>query len=208
MQPRLLPWKEGSVPDLPHEPSSGAEGLRTYLAGVLRDSRVTTAAVNAAYQPLLLLQTTHVMAAFAFSNGDMRTSYDNLYGSFKKYYAEQRGQWDALDLAFVFCVRPDVPNLDLFCSNVETDVYFCRKFVVPLSQPLDASLARLPFLPLTPLHGQSLRPPSAQTFLQQCGVPAVLAKFLVIQRDRSPEGIVDDCISGTFGEPRATSPRI
>jgi len=196
------------MPNLPHESPLVAEDLRTYLEGVLPGSRLTNATGDDAYQPLLLLQTTHVMAAFAFSNGDMRKSYNALYGSFKKYYADQHGQWDALDLAFVFCVRPDVPNLDRFCSNVETDVYFCRKFVVPLAPPLDASLARLPFLPLTPLHGQSLRPPSAQTFLQQCGVPAVLAKYLVVQRERSPEGIVDDCSSGTFGEPRDLKPAL
>ncbi len=194
------------MPHSPHNTHPSADSLRTYLASVLPSSRLTNASVDAAYEPLLLLQTTHALAAFAFSNGDMRETYDALYGSFKKYYAEMRGQWDALDLAFVFCVHPDVPNLDRFCSSVETDVYFCRKFVVPLAPPLSSSLARLPFLPLTPLKGQSLRPPSAQTFLQQCGVPAVLAKFLVVQRERSPEGIVEDCTSGNFGEPRELTP--
>ncbi|HSS21193.1 MAG TPA: SMC family ATPase [Pyrinomonadaceae bacterium] len=196
------------MPNLPHEFPPGADGVRTYLEGVLPDSLLTNATVDVGYQPLILLQTAHVMAAFAFSNGDLTKSYDALYGSFKKYYAEQHGQWDALDLAFVFCVLPDVPNLDHFCSRVETDVYFCRKFVVPLAPPLDASLARLPFLPLTPLHGRSLRPPSAQTFLQQCGVPAMLAKFLVVQRERSPEGIVEDCTDGRFGEPRDLTPAL
>ena len=190
------------MPSSPREFSSVAEGLRAYLHGILPDSRLDSAPVDAEHQPLVLLQTTHMMAAFAFSNGDMGKSYEALYGSFKNYYAEQHGKWDALDLAFVFCVRPDTPNLDRFCSRVETDVYFCRKFVVPLAEPLGASLARLPFLPLTPLSGQSLRPASTQTFLQQCGVPAVLAKFLVVQRARSPEGIVEDCTRGDFGEPR------
>lgn len=190
------------MPNLPPDPSSSVHGLREYLAGILPESQLTDASVHAGYEPLLLLRTKHVMAAFAFSNGDMTKSYDALYGSFKNYYSEQRGQWDALDLAFVFCVRPDVAHLDQFCSHVETDVYFCRKFVVPLADPLNQSLARLPFLPLSPLHGKSLRPPSAQTFLQRCGVPAVLAKYLVVQRERSAEGIVEDCTSGTFGQPR------
>ena len=82
-------------------------------------------------------------------------------------------------------------------------MYFCRKFVVPLASPVADALARLPFLPLTPVRGRSLRPPSAQTFLQQCGTPAVLAKYLVVQGQRSPETIVEDCLSGTFGEPKA-----
>jgi exonuclease SbcC len=142
------------------------------------------------------------MAAFAFSNGDLRKSYDALYRSFKEYYAIQRKEWDALDLAFVFCVRPELPDLDKFCSNVETDVYFCRKFVVSLTHPIGDALARLPFLPLIPLHGQSFRPPSAQTFLQQCGVGTKLARYLVVQGERSPERIVEDCVHGTFGAPQ------
>jgi len=141
------------MPRSPHNPHPFADNLRTYLASALPGSRLTNATVDAAYEPLLLLQTAHALAAFAFSNGDMRETYNTLYGSFKKYYAEMRGQWDTLDLAFVFCVQPDVPDLDRFCSSVETDVYFCRKFVVPLAPPLSSSLARLPFLPLTPLEG-------------------------------------------------------
>jgi DNA repair protein SbcC/Rad50 len=190
------------MPRSPHDPPPPADNLRTYLASVLPGSRLTNATVDAAYEPLLLLQTTNVMAAFAFSNGDMRKTYNALYGSFKRYYAEQGGQWDALDLAFVFCVQPDVPNLEGFCSSVETDVYFCRKFVIPLAPPLGSSLARLPFLPLTPLDGKSLRPASAQTFLQKCGVPPVLARYIVVQHERGPERIVEDCTSGEFGEPQ------
>jgi exonuclease SbcC len=196
------------MPSLPRNPHESADSVRAYLEDVLPDSQLADARVQSGYEPLLLLRTKHVMAAFAFSNGDMRKSYEDLYGGFKRYYSEQQGRWDNLDLAFVFCVRPDVPNLDRFCSNLETDVYFCRKFVVPLRSPLDASLARLPFLPLTPLHGQSMRPPSAQTFLQQCGVPPMLAKFLVVQRERSPEGIVEDCMDGRFGEPVELTPAL
>jgi exonuclease SbcC len=199
-------FKERLMPSLPHNPHSYASGLRSYLESALPASRLTEASVTASYDPLLLLKTDHVLAAFAFSNGDVRESYKTIYESFKKYYIEQKGQWDRLDLAFVFCVRPEIPNLDDFCSTVETDVYFCRKFVVPLAPPLGASLARLPFLPLTPLNGQSLRPPSAQTFLQRCGVPAVLAKYLVVQRERGPQKIVEDCINGDFGDPNDLTP--
>ncbi|MGC2285330.1 MAG: SMC family ATPase [Candidatus Acidiferrum sp.] len=196
------------MPNLPHELGPVAEDLRTYLAGILPGSQLTNAAVNSAYPPLLLLQTANFVAAFAFSNDNMVKTYDVLYGGFKKYYAEQNGKWDALDLSFIYCVRPDVPDLERFCSKIETDVYFCRKFVIPLVQPLGEALSRLPFLPLIPLHGQSFRPPSAQTFLQQCGVPTGLAKYLVIQRERSPEGIVEDCIRGAFGEPRELTPAL
>jgi DNA repair protein SbcC/Rad50 len=176
--------------------------LRNYLAELLPNSQLTVQQVDSSHHPLLLLQTKHVMAGFAFSNGDMTESYAKLYGGFKTYFKEQQRQWDAFDLAFVFCVQPGVSNLDQFCSTVETDVYFCRKFVVPLASPLSASLARLPFLPLTPLDGKTLRPASAQTFLQQCGVPAVLARYIVVQHERGPERIVEDCIAGEFGAPQ------
>ena len=190
------------MPNSPHNPHRSAESIRTYLAGALPDSQLTLESVDSVHEPLLLLQTRHVMAGFAFSNGEMAKTYDDLYGKFKTYFRERRGRWDALDLAFVFCVQPDVPNLDQFCSTVETDVLFCRKFVIPLSSPLGTSLARLPFLPLTPLDGKTLRPASAQTFLQQCGVPAVLARYVVVQHERGPERIVEDCLSGEFGEPK------
>src|SRR5579872_6848010 len=109
------------MPHLPLDPSSSVGSLRAYLAGALPDSQLTDAKVHGDYQPLLLLQTKHVMAAFAFANGDLSKSYDALYGSFKNFYAQQQKRWDALDLAFVFCVGPDVPQLDRFCSHVETD---------------------------------------------------------------------------------------
>lgn len=190
------------MPNSPHSSIASSGDVRTYLEGILPHPDLSSTTVNEAYEPLLLLHTKHIVAAFAFANGDMRKSYDALYGGFKGFYAQQKGKWDTLDLAFVFCVGEEKQDLDGFRSNVETDVYFCRKFVVPLAAPLGASLARLPFLPLRPLHGQSLRPASAQTFLQQCGVPAILAKYLVVQRERGPERIVEDCASGKFGEPK------
>jgi exonuclease SbcC len=196
------------MPSSPHNPQSHASGLRLYLESALPGSQLTEAPVAASYDPLLLLRTDHVLAAFAFSNGDIRRSYEAIYQGFKHYYVEQRQQWDQLDLAFVFCVRPDITQLDDFCSSVETDVYFCRKFVVPLRKPLGVSLARLPFLPLSPLNGQTLRPPSAQTFLQRCGVPPVLGKYLVVQRERGPQKIVEDCINGDFGPPKDLAPAV
>ena len=194
-----------SRPHSPPETAATASDVRRYLASVLPSSRLTNEPVHSDYDPLILLYTTSVMAAFAFPNGDTNTSYDILYGNFKKYYT-QVATSGARDVVFVFCASPNTENLDLFCSRVETDVYFCRKFVVRLVSPLNKSFARLPFLPLGPLGTQSLRPPSAQTYLQRSGVPATLAKFLVVQRERGPARIVDDCVAGSFGEPRELTP--
>ena len=72
--------------------------------------------------------------------------------------------------------------------------------MVPLEEPLGEALACLPFLPLAPIHGRSMRPPSAQTYLRGIGVSASLAKHLVV-KGRSPLKIVEDCVSGEFGAP-------
>ncbi len=190
-----------SMPNSPLSSNPSAD-VRAFLTDVMPDAQLSDESVHPGYQPLLFMRTKHTIAAFAFANGDIPKSYETLYTSFKSYYASQQANWDSLDLAFVFCVHGDFSRLEHFCSNVETDVYFCRKFVVRLTPPLGGSLARLPFLPLAPLHGQTIRPASAQTFLQQCGVTAPLAKAIVVRHERSPDGIVEDCTSGKFGDPR------
>jgi exonuclease SbcC len=141
------------------------------------------------------------MAVFAFSNGDMGRSYDVLYSGFKKYYAEHQSRLREFDIAFVYCVPPGAAELERFCSRIETDVYFCRKYVIPLSEQIESSLARLPFLPLAALRNRPLRPPSAQTLLQQRGVPTDLARIIVVPQQRSADGIVQDCLNKVFGDP-------
>ena len=179
---------------------NNAHDVHSYLKTALPNCQLTPKKLLSGYQPLLFMSMKHMMAAFAFSNGDTIKSYKALYGSFKKYYVRRWAQLDTLDLSFVFCVHPNLPNLDQLCSKVETDVYFCRKFVVPIILPLENSFARLPFLPLAPVRGQSMRPPSAQTLLRQCGVPAILAKYLVVPHQRGPDAIVEDCVNARFGD--------
>lgn len=187
--------------------SSPKDGIHKYLQEIYHEDNISYIVVHPDFESLLLLRAKNILAAFAFSSTDVNESYYALYNGFKSHYAQQNGQWDALDVSFVFCVDPNSPGLELFGSRVETDVYFCRKYVVAVDFDVATSLARLPFLPLARLDGQSLRPPSAQTFLQQCNVPAELAKFIVVQGERSPEKIIEDCISGRFGNPSALSHR-
>ena len=189
------------MPNSHNDMPTGSDAIRDYLDRALPNARVTELPAHADHRPILLLQTPLIMAGFGFSNGDMNRSYAVLYGDFKKQYAERRAEWDPLDLSFVFCVSPDSPGLYTFCSQIETNIYFCRKFVVPVVRPLSRAFSRLPFLPLAPVKGRSFRPPSAQTFLHQCGASAALAKYLVVPGERSPERILEDCISGTFGPP-------
>ena len=188
---------------MPHSHSSPDEvlpRLRAYLAETVPSADVDEAKTAPGYAPLILLRARYMIAGFGISNGNIGKSYESLYRDFKTYYSHKRKDLDDLDLAFVFCVQPDEPHLARFCSQIETDVYFCRKFVVPLEEPLAEALACLPFLPLAPIHGRSMRPPSAQTYLRRIGVSASLAKHLVV-KGRSPDKIVDDCVSGEFGAP-------
>lgn len=168
--------------------------VQRYLVGALPECEVTTESRVTDHAPMIFMWMAHLMAGFAFSNGDTSASYRKLFASFKEYYAENRKRLDVLELSFVFCVRPDLPNLEAFCSEVETDVCFCRKFVIPLAESLDRSFGRLPFLPLV-LGTEGLRrPPSAQTYMRQCGVPASLAKYLAVPHRRGAENIVKDCL--------------
>ena len=174
-------------------------GLQSYLKRALPTSSVR--AIDRGAHPIVLLQTDQLIAAFAVPEGDLDHNYKRLYQSFKDRFREQREEWHRLDVSFILCVSPDVPNLERFCSSIETDVFFCRKFVVPFVDPLAESLARLPFLPLSRVDDQPIRPPSAQTFLQRSGVPSALAKLIVTPRERGAERIVEDCLNGVFGPP-------
>ncbi len=190
------------MPRLP-ENTSKLSDLRLELARILPDARVEEQEIDSSEEPLLFLLMPRNIAAFALSGNDPNESYEKLYSGFKKYCTESRREWDGLDLVFVFCVRPSQPNLEQLASSVETDVYFCRKFVIHILPDLAMVLARLPFLPLAALAQISMRPPSAQTLLQQCGMPSDLARNLVVQRERGAEGIVGDCVKTLFGPPGA-----
>ncbi len=170
------------------------ERVRRYLTGAMPECEVTSESLVSDQTPMIFMWTAHLMAGFAFSNGDTGASYQQLYGGFKDYYTENRKRLDALELSFVFCVRPDLPDVESFSSAVETDAYFCRKFVVRLAESLDRSFERLPFLPLALGTGRLQRPPSAQTYMRQCEVPATLAKYLAVPHQRGAENIVKDCV--------------
>ena len=182
--------------------------VRDVLSEVLPSSQLTNVPLDDGNSPLLVLRTSQVLAGFGVSSNrrDPTGSYRILYEGFKNKYYEHQEEWDDLDPNFVFCVSPDLPGLEQFGSRVETDVYFCRKFVVPLNHPLENVLAQLPFLPLASAAGGSDRPLSAQTILRQSGMPALLAEHLVVQGRSGPMTIIKACIGGSYGDPKPISP--
>ena len=177
-----------------------SEAVRDYLGSVLPNSEVKRVGRNGDDSQLLLLTMPQLVAGFGFMSRDLEGTYGRLYDAFKREYAEHRKEWDELDLAFVLCVREGIAGFQAFGSSVETDVYFCRKFVVPMNGHVELSLARLPFLPLFIEPGVAVRPPSAQTFLKESGVPPVLARYVVKKGERSAKSIIDECMGGRFGE--------
>lgn len=178
-----------------------AAEVQEFLRGLLPDFTLTTEVVNDTYSPLVLAQGPSLVAAFAFASDDVRGSYEALYDGFKHVYPRHEKAWEDLDLSFVFCIDPLSPDPGEFSSSVETDTYFCRKFVLALRKPLGNSLASLPFLPLDHVQTGTMRPASASSFLRGSGVTPTLTSYLVASHQRGPEKIADDCIAGLFGDP-------
>jgi DNA repair protein SbcC/Rad50 len=179
------------------------KALQAYLAAVFPTATIRSVQHDT-LAPITLLIRSHTVHGFALSTHDLRPSFEATYGVFKKLVVAG-GDVRNLEPAFVFCIGSDVRDAEQFISSIETDVYFCRKFVVCLTDDIGASLAPLPFMPLAPIDGLALRPTSAQTFLQQSGLPALLAKQLVVPHERSAKRILDDCLSGKHGDPASLS---
>ena len=182
------------MPESASRAAGSQDRVLSYLHRVLPNCELGSESLVSGYAPLIFAWKKHAMAAFAFAQDDIPASYKTLYEGFKEYYARNRVRLDAVDLAFVLCIDGDFPSYAQFCSAVETDVYFCRKFVVRLRTDLGRSFERLPFLPFASRSHGLLRPPAAQTFMRQCGVPATLARYLAVPHQRGSRNIVSDCI--------------
>ena len=145
--------------------------------------------------PLLLLETSADSAGFAVIDGTPESTFNEAYNTFKKLYREMHSSWKGSNISFVICRSEERPESDAFFSYLENDVYFCRKYVIRLhhsAEDLKRELLRLPFLPLPKdISGWLLRPPSAQTLLQDLNVSAKLARWIVVPQEYSANRIVD-----------------
>lgn len=178
--------------------------LRSTLAGLMKGATFSEEALRDGCLPVVMMLRQHALTAFAV--GD-QADYLPLYEAFKKHYLKNSAEWSTKDVAFVYCLPADVTVDPDFCSRVEVDVYFCRKYAVRLDGALAGSLARLPFVPLSPITpGVQTRPPSAQTLLRQRNLKADLAKALVVPSTSSASTILTGCLAGTYGPPDALQP--
>jgi exonuclease SbcC len=189
------------MPDSNPDLSASEERLRQFLVEHFPEPRGRVFPAEGSPQPLLLLQLKRELAGFALSNGNPHRCYEESYAFFKKIYASHEREWDELNLTFIFCLAHRDRELEAFRAEIETNVFFCRKFTVVLDTPLqfEAELARLPFFPLERKEGGFKRPPSAQTLLKGSGVRAALAASIAGRR--SEETIVEGCLKGLFGKP-------
>lgn len=150
--------------------------------------------------PLLVLETSCDSVGFAVVNGDPEPAFASAYESFKNLYRQKHSAWKERNLSFVICRSESGPTHDAFFSAIETDVYFCRKYVVCLHHNYDElvrELLRLPFLPLPEGRaGGILRPPSAQTLLQSLKVSAQIARQIIVPLECSANRIVDQLLAG------------
>lgn len=173
--------------------------LRTTLSSLIIGATFTEEAFAEDRLPVLLMLRSHAITAFAI--GD-EADYEPLYKAFKKHYLKRTAEWSTKDVSFVFCIPEKNTVHESFRSRIEVDVYFCRKYVIQLDHNLAGSLARLPFLPLSPvLPGVQTRPPSAQTLLRQRNLKAELAKALVVPSQSSASSIFSACLEGIYGAP-------
>jgi len=150
--------------------------------------------------PLLVLETSCDSVGFAVVNDKPEPVFASAYNSFKHLYRQKHAVWKERNLSFVVCRSEPESTHDAFFSSIETDVYFCRKYVVHLRHNQDElvrELLRLPFLPLPEGRaGGVLRPPSAQTLLQSMNVSAQLARQIIVPLEYSAKHIVDQLLTG------------
>ncbi|MDA2932953.1 SMC family ATPase [Acidobacteria bacterium AH-259-D05] len=175
--------------------------LQTALGQLLQGQESEFAVLQEGDCPLLVMETSNDSAGFTVVNGSPETAFNSAYAAFKRLYREKHTTWKERNLSFVVCRSELKTSDDTFFSSIETDVYFCRKYVVrfpPDQEGLERELLRLPFLPMTESRSRGVvRPPSAQNLLQNRGVSASLARQLIVPRERSAERIVESVTAQT-----------
>ncbi len=171
----------------PKNPSSSYDIIRCCLEQELKDKEPRLELLSEPVQ-LLIMESQKDVAAFTVMNGSPQQLYEKAYGQFKKLYSERNRDWANRLLSFVLCRTNESTQEDSFYSELENDVYFCRKYVIYLTDQarFKQEIQSLPFIPLKPESIDALkRPVSAQTLLQKCGLDTELARHLVKAKEKA-----------------------
>lgn len=173
-------------------PSSSYDIIKSCLEQELKDKALRLEFISEPIQ-LLIMESQKDVAAFTVMNGSPQQLYETAYEQFKKLYSERNRNWANRYLSFVLCRTNESTREDSFYSELENDVYFCKKYVIYLIDHarFKQEIQRLPFIPLKPESIDALkRPVSAQTLLQKCGLDTELARHLVKAKEMAAYTIV------------------
>lgn len=147
-------------------------------------------------EDLLLLDWRSDIAGFALVGEKAKPSYEKAYLHFKSLYRDNKNAWDKRSLSFILCRMDDSVDKDSFFSLVESDPYFCRKYVIRYSEnpaALVKEIGRLPFLPLPRVGDSSfVRAPSAKQVLHALDFSADFSRALVESGKRSAKTLAAD----------------
>lgn len=172
-------------------------GLTETLSALLQTAQLVQVNLREDLAPMVIMLRGHAVDAFAVGGAD---DYEALYSGFKDHYRSKGEEWVSKEISFVLCIPPGQEADEAFCSKVEVDVYFCRKYVLRLTSNLRESLSRLPFIPLEQIAGASIRPPSAKTLLRHRSLKPELANAL-IDPGTGPATILENSLAGRYGQP-------
>ncbi len=172
-------------------------GLTETLSALLPTSQLEQVSLREDLAPMVIMLRGHAIDAFAVGGTD---DYEALYSGFKDHYRSKGSEWVSKEISFVLCIPPDQEADEAFCSKVEVDVYFCRKYVLRFTSNVRESLSRLPFIPLEQIAGTSIRPPSAKTLLRHRSLKPELANAL-IDPGTGPATILENSLAGRYGQP-------
>lgn len=172
-------------------------GLTEALSALLPTAQLVQVNLGEDLAPMVIMLRGHAVDAFAVGGAD---DYEALYSGFKDHYRSKGSEWVSKEISFVLCIPPGQEADEAFCSKVEVDVYFCRKYVLRLTSNVRESLSRLPFIPLEQIAGASIRPPSAKTLLRHRSLKPELANALV-DPGTGAVTILESSLAGRYGQP-------
>ena len=170
--------------------------LQNILSELLHDQKPQLTIQEKGEYPLLVMETSGDSVGFTIVNGSPENIYNSAYSTFKKLYRENHETWEKRNLSFIVCRQGDLKKNEILFTSIESDIYFCRKYVVrfPANQKdLEQELRRLPFLPLDEDYPKDIdRPISAQSLLQNLSISATLSRHLIVSDQRSAKRIIED----------------
>ena len=177
--------------------------LSNILGDLLKERRPLIEPAPKEFHPLFLLCTVKPdVIGFVILDGQPEESFSEGFQKFRDLHSIRFTQWADFDLNLVFCKSGTSQVTDEFCNLIETDPYFCRKFVIDLDKELNTELPRLPFMPIRPETTVGYkRPLSAQTFLMKHGITSTLARYLAVPHARGIERIIEESLEGNLGKP-------